>query len=565
MNAIFLGMLDRLGLIVTLAFVLSKLDIFKKVILKRDIDRKAKALLAVIFGAFGILGTYAGVPINGALANSRAVGVIIAGLLGGPWVGLGSGVIAGLHRWGIDIGGFTALACAVSTISEGFVSGLLSKRYANSKNKFTSAFIIGVMCETLQMGIILLLARPFADAAALVRIIWLPMSTINSAGIAIFVMILDIIYKEQERLKAGQAQLAMDIAERTLPYFRGEFDYDAAFNVAKIIHDMTDIDAVAFTDCEKILAHVGYGSDHHVGGDPILTSLTKDVLQTGEIRVAMYAEGIECIHGGCPLKSAVVAPLYKKGMVIGTLKLYRGKENAITETDINLTKGLANLISTQLELTELEIQNKLLEEARFKALQAQINPHFLFNSINTIISVSRIDPEKSRELLLDLATFFRRNLEIDQEKIPLSKELEHVRTFADIEEARFGDRIKVEIKADDTHGIYLPPLTLQPLVENAIKHGILPKDEGGTVRIVVASMGNYAEISVEDDGVGMDKKYDMSVHQPEHVGLNNVDSRLKRMFGEDCGLHISSTRGKGTVVTFNVPYAEVTDVESIAG
>ncbi|MDI6601057.1 MAG: sensor histidine kinase [Thermoanaerobacteraceae bacterium] len=565
MNSIFIGMVNRLGIIVTIAFILSRLDMFKRIILGRDINKGSKILMVAIFGAFGILGTYTGVPINGALANSRAVGVIIAGLLGGPWVGLGAGIIAGLHRWGIDIGGFTAVACAVSTITEGLVSGMLSKRYANSKNKFASAFLIGVLCETMQMGIILLLARPLSDAIDLVRIIWIPMSIINSAGIAIFVMMLDIIYKEQERLKAGQAQLAMDIAEKTLPYFRGKFDFNAAYNVAKIIHDMTDIDAVAFTDREKILAHVGYGSDHHVAGDPILTMLTREVLQMGEIRVAMYAEGIECTNNDCPLKSAVVAPLYKKGMVIGTLKLYRGKENAITETDINLAKGLANLMSTQLELTELELQNKLLEEARFKALQAQINPHFLFNSINTIISISRIEPEKSRELLLDLATFFRRNLEIDEEKIPLSKELEHVRAFVAIEEARFGDRIKVEINADDTDGIYLPILTLQPLVENAIMHGILPKDEGGIVKIVVVNSGSYAGISVEDDGVGMDETFDMSIHHPEHVGLYNVDSRLKSMFGDECGLHITSTRGKGTIIRFNVPYLEVNKVESVAG
>ncbi|TZE81018.1 sensor histidine kinase [Calorimonas adulescens] len=565
MNVIFIEMVNRLGTIVTVAFILSRLDLFKRIILGRDINRVSKILMTVIFGAFGILGTYTGVPINGALANSRAVGVIIAGLLGGPWVGLGAGVISGLHRWAIDIGGFTAFACAVSTIAEGFVSGMLSKGYANAKNSFVSAFLIGALCETMQMGIILLLARPFSEALGLVRIIWIPMSMINAAGIAIFMMILDIIYKEQERLKAGQAQLAMDIAEKTLPYFRGEFDSDSAYNVAKIIYEMTDLDAVAFTDRDKILAHVGCGSDHHVAGDPVRTSLTREVLRTGEIKVAVHKEGIECSHGGCPLRSAVVSPLYKKDQMIGVLKLYRKRENAITETDINLAKGLAGLISTQLELTELELQNKLLEEARFKALQAQINPHFLFNSINTIISVSRMDPEKSRKLLLDLATFFRRNLEIDKAKIPLSKELEHVRAFVAIEEARFGDRIKVEINADDVDGIFLPPLTLQPLVENAIKHGLLPKDDGGRVRIDVIRRGMYAEIKVEDNGMGMDETFDTRTPNPEHVGLYNVDSRLRSMFGDGCGIHIASTKGKGTTISFEVPCQEVVQFESIAG
>ena len=417
--------------------------------------------------------------------------------------------------------------------------------------------------ELLQMAIILTIAKPFSAALELVKVIWFPMTFVNSCGIAIFILIIDNIFKEQERVGALQAQLSLNIASETLPYLRKGLNELSAYKAAKIIYDKTDYDAVAITDTEKILAHVGKGEDHHRTGCNLMTITTKNVIGSKNYKVAITREEINCKEPSCPLSSAVVAPLLECDKVIGCLKLYRIRPNSITSIDIKLAQGLAHMFSTQLELAKVENQAKLLASAERRALQAQINPHFLFNALNTIISVSRKNSDDARRLLIDLSQFFRKNLSAGMELVPLEQEIEHVKAYLSIEQARFGERLKTEfsINSPTALSIKVPPLILQPLVENAVKHGIMPKPEGGRVTIKIEDLSDGVVVSVKDDGVGMTEDIFENIKNnkvsKDKIGLRNVNGRLENYFGKESCLKILSNYGSGTLVKFFIPYNQL--------
>ena len=544
MTELFINLIERLSVIITLAFFLSKTRLFRN-ILKQELTKRQKFGLILGFGLFGIVGTYWGIPIKGAIANSRVVGPAIAGIIGGPLVGGFAGLIAGVHRaW---LGGFTALACGVSTTVEGLIAGILAKRFLEKRFSFAFGVLTGMFIETLQMIIILLLARPFADALSLVKVIGLPMILVNGIGIGVFLLILESTVREKEHIGAVYAEKALNIANMTLPILREGLNSKTAAEVARIILKKTDADAVALTDKNIILAHVGSGEDHHLAGTSIKTSATAKALTTGELTVVISKEAIGCSNPTCKLASAVIAPLFIKNEVVGTLKLYYNKPDKIGEFTIAFIEGLSRLISTQLELSMLESQTKLLARAELKALQAQINPHFLFNSLNTIVALCRLNPNKARELIIKLSEYFRRNLREWEPLIPLAEELKNVELYLTFEKARFLDKLQVEVNIDEkAKEVLVPPFAVETLVENAIKHGILPK-KGGLLQINATVNGNKAIIDVNDNGVGLASKAE------EGIGLTNLKERLKNLFRDEGQFFLYPKDEGGTVARLIIP------------
>ena len=230
---------------------------------------------------------------------------------------------------------------------------------------------------------------------------------------------------------------------------------------------------MAFTDTTKILGFAGIGQDHHLVGSPILTAATRSALESDELTVLRTREEINCPNRECLLRAGIVVPLHVRKRPVGSLKFYYTTPRLLNETQLAMAKGLAQLLSTQLELSELDRQTALACSMELKALQAQINPHFLFNTINTIASLIRTDPPQARELLREFASFYRRTLEMDDDLITLDQELEYVRSYFLFERARFGDRVQLSIDADAAHlDLLVPAFILQPLVENAVQHGM---------------------------------------------------------------------------------------------
>ncbi len=543
---------NNLGYIILIAFFVSRLGSFKKIVQKDKFKRKDLIVLSIIFGAFGILGTYTGTEVNGAIANTRIIGVMTGGILCGPFVGTMAGIIAGVHRLLVDIGGITSIPCTITTIISGIVAGLIYSK-SNENNKWFYGLFGGLLIEILEMILILTMAHPFSNALTIVKSIYFPMSFANAIGIAILILIIQKILKEKEEIAAKQAQIALEIANKTLPYFR-EMNENSLEQICGIIRESINADAVSITNKENILAHVGVGADHHIKGQKIITEATKKVIKGGNLLSLTNANQIECPNLNCSLKSAIIAPLKEGDEVIGTLKIYYCTDNAISFRNINLAVGLSQIISTQLEISKLGELKNMANKAEIKALQSQINPHFLFNALNTIISFIRFNPNKARELIINLSTYLRYNLDIGENHVDIYKELEQVKAYVEIEKARFGEKLHVVYNIEDDLDVKIPSLIIQPIVENSIKHGILKGKGEGTVIIEVKKVSkDNIMITIEDDGIGISKDIIEKVYEDKmeenKIGISNVHNRLKYIYGE--GLKIETLKS-GTRISFNV-------------
>ena len=543
---------NNLGYIILIAFFVSRIGSFKKIVQKDKFKRKDLIMLSIVFGTFGILGTYTGTEVNGAIANTRIIGVMAGGILCGPFVGILSAVIAGMHRLLVDIGGITSIPCTITTIISGIVASIIYKK-SNENNKWVYGLIGGLLIEILEMVLILIMAHPFHSALTIVESIYFPMSFTNAIGIAILILIIQKIHKEKEDIAAKQAQIALEIANKTLPYFR-EMHENSYDEICGIIKDSIHADAVSITNKEYILAHVGVGDDHHIKGQRIVTEATKKVIKEGNLLYLTNANQIDCSNLNCNLKSAIIAPLKEVDEMIGTLKIYYCSEDAISFRNINLAVGLSQIISTQLEISKLGELKNMANKAEIKALQAQINPHFLFNALNTIISFIRLDPNRARELIINLSTYLRYNLEIGENPVDIYLELEQVKAYIEIEKARFGEKLHVIYNIEDDLDVKIPSLIIQPIVENSIKHGILEGKGYGSVTIEIRkAAGGDIIIVIEDDGVGISKEIIEKVYEGKmeenKIGMSNVHNRLKYIYGE--GLKIERLTN-GTRINFNV-------------
>jgi len=207
---------------------------------------------------------------------------------------------------------------------------------------------------------------------------------------------------------------------------------------------------------------------------------------------------------------------------------------------------------------KLEEQERLLLHARMEALQNQINPHFLFNTLNSVSSLVRFDPDTARELIIKLATILRRLLSSGDAFVPLREELEFIDNFLDIEVVRFGrDKLRVVKELDSASlDVMVPSMLVQPLVENSIKHGLASKIEGGSIFLRSRLTGSQLIIEVEDDGVGMGAA--TLLERPSGlggtgIGLANVAERLKVLYGDTARMTIDSHEGKGTLIRLRLP------------
>ncbi|MCP3027844.1 sensor histidine kinase [Halobacillus sp. A5] len=574
MFELFLPMLERLGIIVTVAFIITRFRFFRELIDRKALNPGQQVMAIGFFGVFGMIGTYTGITYDPssvdfgrwamdlgeseAIANSRVIGIVAAGLFGGYRIGIGAGLIAGIHRF--SLGGFTGFACGVSAVVAGVLAGFFHKK--DKPLKLKTALLIGGLAETVQMGIILVVSKPFPRAWELVQDIGLPMIIANGVGSALFLLIIRNVLNEEEKAGALQAQKALKLAESTVAYLRKGLTKDSAQKACQIIYEKVDVSAISMTDQEKILAHVGQADEHHQSGENIQTHATKEVIQQGTMIVASHND-INCSHPDCPLGAAVIAPLKKRQEVVGTLKFYVRSEKEISNVLLELIQGLSSLLGQQLEIAEAEKAQELAREAEVKALQAQVNPHFLFNSLNVIVSLTRTEPDRARSLLIALSKFFRQNLGATTKTwTSLHEELKHVKAYLIIEETRFVDKLRINYEIDDSAlSVKIAPLTLQPIVENCIKHGVKDKEENCEITIQVRDLGDMVRIAVIDNGSGITAERlaslgEKEVHSEQGTGLGlvNVNKRLEHMHGEKSKLQIESKLGDGTTISFVIPH-----------
>lgn len=535
MFSLFILLLERVGLIIIVAYLLMNVPYFKKMMSERS-NLSSQIQLLIVFGLFAAVSNFTGVEIrnneilssqifskisdDAVIANTRVLTISVAGLIGGPVVGIGVGIVSGITRY--LIGGVDAYTYVISSALIGLTSGYFGYR-AMTNNRYPNVLtgvILGAIMEVIQMICIIVFATNTEYALDIVKLIALPMIMINSLGVAIFLSIIISTIQQEQRMRAVQTHDVLNLANQTLPYFRAGLNEASATQAAQIIKDLMKVSAVSITNKTDILAHVGAASDHHVPRKKIITDLSKQVIKSGEIKEAHNRHEIGCTHPGCPLEGAIVIPLYIHNEVTGTLKLYFTDSNKLTYVERRLAEGLANIFSSQIELGEIETQSKLLKDAEIKSLQAQVNPHFFFNAMNTISALIRVDSERARELLLNLSNFFRSNLQgAKSTSITIEKEIQQVEAYLALEQARFPERFNIHFDIDEAlKYAKVPPFIIQILVENAIKHAFHNRKSNNDVYVKVKEGQQTIEISVEDNGFGIPEE------KRAHIGHNEVSS-----------------------------------------
>jgi len=323
-----------------------------------------------------------------------------------------------------------------------------------------------------------------------------------------------------------------------------------ASRAAKHLRAMLGTQAIALCDNASTLAWDGAGAHHR---EDVWRHAT-EVLASGHT-VVLDAKDVACGDPDCPIRTAVLAPVISDDRVVAALAAYGPSASAGLA---RATEEVAGWVSTQVELAELGRQRTRAMEAELRALRAQISPHFIFNSLAAIASFVRTDPDRARELLLEFADFTRYSLRRGGAFTTLAEELGNIERYLALEQARFGDRLQISLLvAPEVLSVAVPFLAIQPLVENAVRHGLESKVGVGHVSITASDDGSEAEIVVEDDGVGSDPDVVRAVlagQSPEDsVGLGNVDARLRQVYGDDHGLVVETAPGAGTKVTFRVP------------
>ena len=553
------SLLQQMCVYLVLAYLLSKTPIFIP-LLNISSRWEHKLSCYLIFSMFCMMGSYFGLQYGDAIVNTRAIGAVMGGLFGGPVVGLAVGMTGGIHRY--FMGGFTDLACAISTSVEGLIGGLLHV-YLLRKNKIHYIFkphiifLVTLFAELTQMAILLVVAKPYEQAYALVSVAALPMITANTIGAVLFMSIIEDRKSIFEKYSTAFSQRALRIADRSVGILSQGLNPESAKTIANIIYEETNVGAIAITDTNNILAFIGIGEQHHHVNVPISSYIQQAIDENRIIDLNSTTNTYQCsIDDKCRLGSAFILPLRNgDNKVVGTIKLYEPRRKLLSNINISMAEGIAQLLSSQILLGHYQQQQTLLTQAELKLLHAQVNPHFLFNALTTISAVTRREPDKARMLIQHLAQFFRKNLKQNIESVSLREELSHVNAYLTIEQARLTNRLSVSIDiAPELMDIKLPSFTLQPLIENAIKHGISTMLSAGKLEI-------YSQITPEGPRIFVTDNAGTFVTSKEEntgLGLKIVDKRLINHFDEHSSLLISTTKNKLTQVSFLLPTSTIT-------
>ena len=344
-------------------------------------------------------------------------------------------------------------------------------------------------------------------------------------------------------------------------HLRSGLTASGARRASRHLRGLLGCDTLVITDTSAVLAWEG-GPEPDPSRREATMAAAREVLAAGRTRVyrgaALRAVGLGQEGPGGRAEQLLVCPLLVNSQTIGTVAVFAP---AVSAGLVRAANEVAAWVSSQVELAELDTSRAQLMEAEVRALRAQISPHFIYNSLNAIASYINTDPARARELVVEFADFTRYSFRRQGNFTTIAEELQSIDRYLLLERARFGDRLLVNLQiGPEVLGTVIPFLSLQPLVENSVRHGLDSVAGQGKVTITASDAGSAAEITIEDNGVGMDPEYLRSVlsgqADGDHVGLRNVDVRLRQVYGEDYGLVIDTAPGAGTLITMRVPKSQ---------
>lgn len=380
--------------------------------------------------------------------------------------------------------------------------------------------------------------------------------TVLTTVAALFALGMFYMMCRSRRVSASVEEATLTALHRVTgaaPYLRTGLNQDSADQTSKYLRELLACVAVGVVDVDgTLLSWDGAANHHHAD----MREQIEHVLRSGRREYIDHAN-MPCEQRPCPMRHAVVVPLEVEGENRGALAIITGGDRKLL---LRAAGEVADHVSTQLELAELQESKERLARAEVLALRAQISPHFIYNALNTISSQIRTDPEQARDLVQEFADFTRYSFRSDGLYTTLAEEIRNIDRYLTLERARFGpDRLQVQLKiAPEVLPVVMPFLALQPLVENAVRHGLATKPGGGTISVVAEDNGTEALINVEDDGIGMDpERLDAELGDASmtgaHVGLGNINNRMRATFGSDYALVVETEQDAGMKVIMRVP------------
>lgn len=514
-----------ISLFLLLLLLICRTSFFRQAITAKEFTRQQIGIFIILFSVIGLCGTYWNVRAVG-IINFRAVGTIV-GIHRAFFINTDSSFIHG----GLSI---------IQGIAAGFLSYRLKHHY---HNLWFWSFLYAFILEFLFWIFFAFLTWPTTTTYPVNFFhLSLPVIATNTIAVSIFYLAMEFFIHQRDSEKT---QTTKSTFNAVITLFSTLHDGFKSFSVARVTEIMTTSlpsliwAAILYND--QIYTRTNYKDD-------------ADKNQ-GDAEIAI----LKLQHSLPDLPHLITLPVKYKGKVVGSIFAAKSKGDTFTNTGTEFLHGICHILESIYESEKLKEEENLLAEAEIRALQAQINPHFLYNTLNTISYYVRSDPETARRLIQYLSDYFRHSLNNPSKLIPLSEELHVIECYTELERARFGDRLQIEydFPKDKLDDIMVPPLLLQPLVENAVIHGIFKRPEGGQIKAGLIEHDDHYKIYVYDTGVGIaraKRKRLLRDHKRrDHIGLINVHQRLISLFGERSGLHIISRKGRGTLVFTNIP------------
>lgn len=545
-NADLLVSLQKICVLVTITYFASRTDAFARLLLQ-NAKPKDRLLSYLFFSALSLAEVLLA-PHN-PLMDARILSATSAGLLGGLGLGAGVGITTGLIS--IAHAPWTALESSPA-LAAGILGGLFYRYRPAFAPKVLAGFLLGVLGHGLWLAIRLQSDYLIGSWDALVVQYVLPM-LLSGAGVSVFLAIVGDMRAQRRRIERSELAKAIALANRVLPNLSTGLDEAAAGHIAGMVRSLTGVPAVAIAISSKLLAHVGEAAEYHQKSG-IVPDVAVKAMADGE-RHTTEKRSTWCDHPGCPFGCAVAAPLVHRGQRIGSVVLFEMRYVKFRPEVVDLGAEVAQfLVNYQLQAAEIASQAQAVSKAELKALQAQVHPHFLFNALNTLAGMCEISPSQAADLTVKIGEFFRSSFRSDRELVSrVSDEMDIVGSYLDIERARFGERLQVVMERDPAADkCSVPSFSLQPLVENAIVHGVSRKTGSGIVRIATRVRNGQLYCFVADNGRGFDVVGESWKRNGSHA-LSMLAGRLERIYGRDYRLFVRSKKDKGTLVCIRIP------------
>ncbi|WMJ76880.1 MULTISPECIES: histidine kinase [unclassified Sedimentibacter] len=521
------------ALISLAAYPIIKLKSFKRTILKIAAT-KEKALIGVFFGGLTMLGTVTAMEVfSGIKIHSSFIGPLAGGMIGGVMVGAISGIIGALFR--LTVENATIAPDALTILLAGLAGGLFFEVHKKRKVKLYMVYLWALSIELINLFMILFSLQPRILSGVYFSMVGINLIIINPIGAVMLISLIKDIQYNQNLTGANYAEKSLEIAKRTLIFLKEGCTKESMEKIAQIIYDYVGIPAVALVSVSGEVTYTGhkFSTDSHIVS-------------------SQWDKGSEINH--YQDFSIIRAPLWLNDEITGELHFYK-PTNEIVPTDIKMIEGIAGLLSLQIQNSIIYDQEKLLIKSEYNALKAQVNPHFLYNTLNVIKTMVRMNPKKAQDLIIDLADFYRRSLSERGDMIPFIEELKLIKSYMDLQEARFGDRINLSINVqEEVYDVLFPTFAIQPLVENSIIHGMMESENHMLeIKISAKIAAERLIVNVTDNGRGFNSEIignfrEHMITKDARIGLNNINSRLKSIYGNGYIFDISNNNGANVVI-----------------